>query len=268
MFNNGIAFHLFGFPVHYYGICIAVGFMMTLAILQWKKDYAKMTTDQIFDISFIAIFCGIVGARIFYVIQFWHEFSANPLMAFRIDKGGLVFYGGFILAVICLVTYSKIKKVSVPLMLDLFSPAIAMGHAFGRIGCFLQGCCYGKVCDAPFAVVYPQGSGPAHGHPDILSGNSLPLYPVQLFESAANFILCGILLLLLKRFKPGQVAGIYLMSYAILRFCTEFMRGDHKDSIAGLTPSQFIALVIMLPAGLALFIYFGKKKGETDEKAA
>lgn len=268
-----VAFHIGSKPIHWYGVCIAIGFLAALGILVWKRRHANMTKDQIFDMAMLALFCGILGARAFYVIEFWKENFAGRSFwkIFRIDEGGLVFYGGFILALIAVCVYAKLKKLSIPLILDIAAPAMALAHAFGRVGCLLQGCCFGKpVSDGgSCGIVFPQNSRPAGRFPDITAnGVSLPLHPVQIYEAVLNVILC-VLLLLMFRYskKAGQVASVYLICYAVMRFSLEFFRGDHTDSIAGFTPSQAIALVI-LPLGIALFAYFTKKsKMIGDENA-
>ncbi|MBO5761564.1 MAG: prolipoprotein diacylglyceryl transferase [Lentisphaeria bacterium] len=271
---HSIAFNFFGRPIHWYGICIAAGFLAALCILQYKRNYARMDKEQIFDIALIAIFGGIGGARLFYVIQFFHQFSGNLWNVFRIDQGGLVFYGGFLTALVILFIYAKIKKLSFARILDMYAPAIAIGHAFGRVGCFLQGCCFGKPCS--WGVVYPGNSAPAERFPDYLSPvknviegiPSIPLAPVQLIEAAGNIVLCVFLLKLFKYVKKtGQIAAAYFAMYGIMRFLLEFFRGDHTDTILGVTPSQFIGLFIMLPCGLICYLCFGKygKDAVTNE---
>ena len=266
-----IAFRIFGHPIHWYGICIAAGFLAALCVLQYKRNYAKMTKEQIFDIGIIAIFGGIGGARLFYVFQFFHQFSGDLWKVFRIDQGGLVFYGGFLMAVLILWIYGKVKHLSFARILDMYAPAIALGHAFGRVGCFLQGCCFGRPWK--YGVVFPPGSAPADRYPDYLASladgvPSVPLVPVQLLEAAGNLILFFILLKLFRHVKKtGQVAAAYFAMYGGMRFLLEFFRGDHTDSILGLTPAQFIGLFIMIPCGVVACICFGKfgKDSVTEE---
>ena len=264
---HSIAFYIAGHPIHWYGIFAAIGFLTALAVLLYKRSYAGMNSEQIFDIGLIAIFCGIGGARLFYVIQFHHQFSGNFFKIFRIDQGGLVFYGGFLLAVAALIIYTRIKKLSLAKILDIYAPAIALGHAMGRIGCFLEGCCYGKA--AKWGVVYPPLSGPAREFPDLLSPvtppPSIPLIPIQLFEAAGNILIGITLLLLFKKIRrPGQIAAIYFAAYGLLRFLLEFCRGDHKDFFLNFTPAQCIGLFLMLPCGILAFWFLGKRKMDEE----
>ena len=270
---HGIAFTLFGFPVHWYGIMVAAGFLASLAVLQYKRAYARMTSDQIIDLSIIVVVCGIVGARIAYVIQFFDQFRGNFWRVFRIDQGGLVFYGGFILAALVIFRYVRKHKLCMPRILDICAPAMAIGHAFGRVGCFIQGCCFGIPCKA-FGVVYPAGTAPAARYPDVDSvvenlrrgsgavASSVPLLPVQLLESAGNLLIGIALLLLFRKIrKTGMIAVCYFFAYAVLRFVLEFFRGDHTDRILGMTRAQLVGLFIMIPVGIFCLFYF-KKHGE------
>ncbi len=270
---HGIAFHLFGFPIHWYGIMVATGFLASLAVLQYKRDYARMNSDQIVDLSIIVVVCGIIGARIAYVIQFFDQFRGNLWKVFRIDQGGLVFYGGFILAALVIFRYVRKHKLCVSRILDICAPAMAIGHAFGRVGCFLQGCCFGIPCRA-FGKVYPPGTAPAARYPDMDSiasnlqttgkaaASSLPLLPVQLIESAGNLLLGIALLLLFRKIRrSGTIAAVYFIGYGIMRFVLECFRGDHTDRIIGLTRAQLVGLFIMIPLGIFCYFYF-KKHGE------
>lgn len=265
-----IAFTIGSLEIHWYGIFSACGFLSAMLALMWKRHIAGVSKDNIMDIGMIAMFAGISGGRIFYVIQFHEQFSGNWLKIFRIDQGGLVFYGGFILSSIVLILYCMIKKINLARLLDVFAPAVALGHAFGRLGCFMQGCCFGKPAgESWFSVVFPAGSAPANRYPMPATGEiimqkmpSVPLYPTQLIEAGVNFALFGLLFFIAGRFKkPGRVAGLYVVFYAILRFLMEFMRGDHTHSVAGLTPSQSVALFVTMPIGLLMVIFAGKWGG-------
>ena len=285
-----IAFHIGSFAVHWYGIFIGIGFLASFCLLLKLKHYANLTTDQIYNISMIALFAGVIGARAFYVVQFWDQFSGRGLLAIlNVHEGGLVFYGGFILAFIAECVYAKWptvrrllgmkekqpaggseprKDISILALLDVLGPAMALAHAFGRVSCFMQGCCFGRPAPQgfPFAVCFPENSPAAFRYPSLLTGGSEPVFPVQLFESAGNILMCAVLLLLLRKRKyVGTIGGVYLILYGVMRFLIEFMRGDHTDSILGLTPSQFIAVAIAIPAGVIIFCV-SRARGRKQEK--
>ena len=285
-----IAFHIGSFAVHWYGIFIGIGFLVSFCLLLKLKKYASLTSDQIYNISMIALFAGVIGARIFYVVQFWEQFRGRGILAIlNVHEGGLVFYGGFILAFTAECIYAKWptvrrmlglkekkpadgaeprKDISILALLDVLGPAMALAHAFGRISCFMQGCCFGRPAPNgfPLAVRFPAGSPAAYRYPSILTGGSEPVFPVQLFESAGNVLMCIVLLLLLRKRKyAGTVGGVYLILYGVMRFLIEFMRGDHTDSILGLTPSQFIAVAIAIPGGIIVYLT-ARKLGRKQEK--
>ena len=254
-----IAFSIGSLKIHWYGILSACGFLSAMLALMWKRHIAGVSKDNIMDIGMIAMFAGIAGARIFYVFQFHQQFEGNWLKVFRIDQGGLVFYGGFILSTIVLITYCIIKKINLARLLDVFA-----------LGCFMQGCCFGKPAgDSWCGVTFPAGSAPAERFPMPATGEiimqkmpSLPLYPTQLIEAGVNFALFGLLFFIAGKFKkPGRVAGLYVVCYAVLRFLMEFMRGDHTHSVVGLTPSQSVAVFITAPIGILMIVFAGKWGG-------
>ena len=205
------------------------------------------------------------------MVQFHRQFQGHWIDVIRIDKGGLVFYGGFIIALIVVILYCRWKKLQMLKVLDIYAPAVAFGHVFGRIGCFLQGCCFGRPVEPGSiwpSVVFPAGSAPAAFYPanpaDIYSAGtkcvseSMPLVPVQLYESLCNLVIGILLIWLLRKLKcPGRVGVVYLVAYAVMRFSLEFLRGDHTDHIGIFTPSQAVALFLMLPAAALLYWYTG-----------
>ena len=288
-----IAFHIGSFAVHWYGVFIGIGFLVSFGLLMKIRKYASLTTDQIYNISMIALFAGVIGARLFYVIQFRDQFAGRGILnMLNVHNGGLVFYGGFILAFTAECIYAKwhsirrlfssrdeeqtdgggdkkpTKDISLLALLDVLGPAMALAHAFGRVSCFMQGCCFGKPAPSgfPLAVRFPEGSPAANVYYSTNSDGSLPVYPVQLFESAGNLLICVALLLLLRKRKyAGTVGGVYLVLYGVMRFLLEFMRGDHKDSILGLTPSQFIAVALAIPGGIIVYL-LALKLGRRKEK--
>ena len=291
-----IAFYIGSFAVHWYGIFIGIGFLTSFCLLLKLRKYADLTTDQVYNISMIALFAGVIGARAFYVVQFWDQFSGRGILAIlNVHEGGLVFYGGFILAFTAECLYAKWptvrcllglkekkpadggaprRDISILALLDILGPAMALAHAFGRISCFMQGCCFGRPAPKgfPFAVQFPAGSPAAYRYPSLLTGGSEPVFPVQLFESAGNVLMCVVLLLLLRKRKyAGTVGGIYLVLYGVMRFLIEFMRGDHTDSILGLTPSQFIAVAIAIPGGIIVCLAarsLGRKREKSQNKGS
>lgn len=242
-----------------FGVMAACGFLSASILLFANRKSRGVSVDAINDLTLYSIVAGILGARLFYVIQFWPEYQNNFLQIFRIDKGGLVFYGGFFAALATLYIYCKRKDLSFLGVIDLLAPCLAIGHAFGRIGCFLNGCCYGRPTTLPWGVEFPQGSFPFENYP------FEKLHPTQLYESAFNFLLAIALVILLRKSKTkGVVAATYLITYGIGRFIIEMFRGDNAKFMNLFTVSQFIG-IILIAAGIYIFS-ISRKQNISDEK--
>jgi len=191
-----------------------------------------ISPPQLWDLASLALLGGIVGGRLFYVLLHWEAFLQSPQDVVAIWHGGLVWYGGLLGGVLASWLYVRAKRLHVLRVLDQLIPFVALGHAIGRVGCFLNGCCYGKLTDAWYGVVFP--------------GQPAPVVPTQLIEAAGLFLLYGVL----RRAsthpaivsRPGRLLGAYLIAYAGLRFAIEFLRGDQAVFWAGLTLQQLISV--------------------------
>jgi phosphatidylglycerol:prolipoprotein diacylglycerol transferase len=173
----------------------------------------------------------------------------------RVDQGGLMFYGGFILAAAVFAGWCFFRKEKPLELADLLCVVVPLGHAFGRIGCFFYGCCYGKQCDCAVAVAFPRGSPAWYEQLNAaqissVARESLPVLPTQLFEAAANLLLFVVLFLFYRRFSRGTTA-LYLTGYAIIRFGMEYLRGDPRAAVGPFSISQTISIVLF-SSGLAL----------------
>ena len=249
-----VFFSIGSFSIRWYGFLAAMGFLAALLIIQINRRYAKLSSDQVSNIVMLGMISGVVGARIFYVAQNWSFYSAHPSAIIRIDQGGLVFYGGFILAFILVVLYvRKVCRADVVRVLDVMAPALAAAHSLGRIGCFFNGCCYGKPAQIFWAMAYPAGSEPYRKY------GSLPLHPVQIYEALLNIILAAILFYIVRKCRRGTAMASYIFAYGVLRFVDEFFRGDHSDFVQGFTPAQVIGFG-MIPLGIVLLIKFLRTK--------
>ena len=238
-----------------YGACMAVGFIICWNLIErlsGRKDLSNMLLSLMVS--------GVVGSRTAYVIEHWQaEFASHPELIVRVDQGGLMFYGGLILAIAVFFVWCLVKRENVLKMADLLCTVIPLGHAFGRVGCFFYGCCYGKDSHAWCAVTFPAGSPSWFEHGRRL----VPVLPTQLFEAGALLVLFGGLLYLRQRLeaaphaKPrlsGYVMGAYLSGYAVIRFVIEYMRGDPRAAVGPLSISQTIS-VVMLTIGVGVIWY-------------
>jgi len=226
--------------IHTYGFCIALGFIMSLLYISHEAKYQDMNADQIIDLCFYMLIVGLIGARLFYVVTEWESFQSDVLEIIKIWNGGLVFYGGFLSALV--VCFIYVKKYSLPFFktLDILAPALCIAHAFGRVGCFMAGCCYGKQCALPWAVTFT--------HPQTLALPHTPLHPVQLYSSIFNLLLFLCLAFLIRRKnQDGWIFTSYLFLYGVGRSCLELFRGDSRGDFTFdlLSPAQTIGLIMI-----------------------
>jgi phosphatidylglycerol---prolipoprotein diacylglyceryl transferase len=245
-----IVFKLGPFSLHWYGVMVATAFLAGLWTAGRRGPLAGVAGEKIVDLGPWAILGAIVGSRVFYIVSYWHEaFAGKPIgELFMIWKGGLVYYGGLIGAALAFIIYVKLKKLPLWKLADVFAPSIPLGCFFGRIGCFLNGCCYGRPCNLPWAVCYPADNP--------LEPPTHPVHPTQLYDSLLNLCLYGFLAWLFRRRKfDGQVFSTYLVGYALLRSFVEFFRGDYlleQRYFGGwATPAHLVSLLILV-AGLVL----------------
>jgi len=241
-----------------YGACMALGF-----ILCWKIIEKISGRKDLGDLLIYLMVSGVVGSRIAYVIEHWsREFAANPAEIIRVDKGGLVFYGGLILSIVVFFLWCKIKKMRPLELANLLAAVIPLGHACGRIGCFFYGCCWGKISDSPLAVSFPRLSPAwydqvAKGQIESSALSSLPVLPTQLFESAALLALFAVLISVYLKYRR-YTAGLYLIGYAAIRFGMEFLRGDPRASVAVFSIGQTISIAM---AVLGVLFVVCERKG-------
>jgi len=229
--------------IHTYGVLVAAGFVLGLALAVRLAKKEGLPAESIMDVGFWILLSAIVGSRLLFVIINAAHYSRHPLDIIKIWEGGLVFYGGFALAVPVAIWYIKRHGLDCRSIADIFAPSLALGHAVGRLGCFSAGCCYGKPGQVPWAVTFI--------HPESFARTGVPLHPTQLYESAGEFF-CLLVLIKLRRHRVfrGQLFWTYVFLYAALRFSVEFFRGDEGRGflIGGMSISQGVSVVAGLVA--------------------
>ena len=234
--------------IHTYGVLVALGFLVGIALAAKRAPREGLKPEQISDLGVWLIVAGMLGGKLFHVIFFWDDFVAGwRTEGIRSLREGFVFYGGFITATLATVVYTRAKKLPLAKVADLLAPSVALGHAFGRLGCFFNGCCYGKVCTLPWAVTFPS---PHRMH-------DIPVHPTQLYEVAGNLaIFAGLSAFYRKKRFDGQIWWLYVLSYGALRFAVEFFRGDYETRYVGVfTIAHVIAAGLMALAVAGLTVW-------------
>jgi phosphatidylglycerol:prolipoprotein diacylglycerol transferase len=223
------------FTIYTYGFFIAAAFLLGMTWTMREARTRGLDPKLVSDLGFYLILGGILGARLLYVLICPGYFLKHPLEIFMFWKGGLVFLGGAIVGAICGFVFLRKKKQPIWPWLDAIAPGLALGQAVGRLGCFSAGCCYGKKCSLPWAVTFT--------NPDSLAPLYVPLHPTQIYHSLAGLLTFILLLSFKKRLKgPGQLMGMFLILYSVLRFSIEFFRGDYRGTIGFLSVTQVLAL--------------------------
>lgn len=250
-----ILFRIGGLTVHTYGLFMALGFLVGMAFAVREAKRASIDPEKISNLLFWIVIAAIVGSRLLYVMIEFRSFMTSPLEIFKIWKGGLVFYGGLILAIMVIIFYIRHNKLPLWKTMDVLAPPSAIGLVFGRLGCFSAGCCYGRPTDVRWAVTFTD--------PDSIAPLYIALHPTQLYEAGAVLIIFFILVFIrrVKRFE-GQLMWTYLFLYAVARFLIENYRGDHRGALWDnmLSTSQFISLLSGI-AALIAFCHFLRKRG-------
>lgn len=219
--------------IYSYGLMLAVAVILCSVLLSREARALGIAVETIYDLVFWTVLGGLLGARIFYVLLNLDFFLEAPREIILIQKGGLAWQGGLILGTVTAVVYIQRKRLGLLRMVDLMAPYIALGQAIGRIGCFLNGCCYGR--EVAWGIYFPV--------------HQARLHPAQLYSSAGLIAAFFIL----KRFQKtqhqaGQVFVLYLILASFLRFIVEFFRADHAVLWAGLSVFQIVCLGIALSA--------------------
>ena len=263
-------------PVFSYGAMLVLGFVSGIWMARRRAAQLGMDPDTIADMGVRAMIGGIVGARVFYVVENFSDFWPGLHRALYIHEGGLVLFGGMLSVFAVLAHYILKRHLSVAKLFDACAPSMAIGLMFGRMGCFLNGCCFGDVCDAdmPFAVRFPKAiyNGQIEGSPAFMhhawppergglglidaatESRSLPVHPTQVYSSV-----CALALMLFlnwyfpRRKRDGDVALLFCMIYPCYRFVIEWLRADNEPWATGLTTSQNIG-VVMFAAAAAMWV--------------
>ncbi len=239
-----ILFNLFGFNVYSYGLMIGIGIITAVILLNSRAKKRGYNENSIFNMIIVTILSGVLGGKLLFIITNLSDFINNPV-SFITDFGyGFVIYGAILGGMLAIILYSKLKRWNALEIFDLVVPGLAIAQGFGRIGCFLAGCCYGAETTGALYVIFPENS---------LAVPHVHLHPTQIYSSIFDFAL-GIFLILYsrKKRKNGKTFGLYLICYSIGRFFIEFLRDDVRGSIGVFSTSQFISIFILV---LGVFIF-------------
>lgn len=236
-----VLFSIGGLRIYSYGVFLALGFIVATIIARYRFKQQYKNPDIILDLVLAAAVGGIVGARMLYIIGHWSYYMAHKAEIFKINMEGLVFYGGLLLGLILALLVGRWRQLRFWTTMDLAGVCVPVGLAIGRIGCFLNGCCYGKPTSLPWGVTFP--------------GTHTPVHPTQIYELVLDLILFGLLWWKKDSFeREGTVFWLFALGYAAIRFTIEFFR-VHEAANAGLA-FQLGSVGLFLVAGLILLLRY------------
>jgi phosphatidylglycerol:prolipoprotein diacylglycerol transferase len=258
-----VLFEVGSFTIYTYGFCIAIGALLGLTYMTWqgKKEFG-LSFDTSNSLFVFIVVAAIAGGKVFFFFEDPAYYAKNLNKLFT--GSGFVFYGSFLFAVPVMLWFFKRNKIPTLAMLDVMAIVTCIVHSFGRIGCFMAGCCHGKPTDSIFGVTFTNPVCQAEPL-------NTALHPTQLYEAGFIFCLLASLSLLKNRKQfDGQLFLLYLIVYAMGRGVLEIFRGDVARGFIiedWLSHSQFISIIIIVVAGICYF-RLSKKKALWKTKAS
>lgn len=244
--------------IYSYGVMLFLSFMFGISIVERRAKRFGVDSRKITDLALWVLLAVVLGARLFYVAFHWDEF-ANDLIGiiafWRGGLAGLMFFGGFLGGVVAGLVYILVNRLPLPKMMDAIAPAIVLGEGLTRIGCFLNGCCFGRPTACPVGVVFPPNSPAGATFPH------QPVHPTQLYSSLAGLVLFGIALFLeRRRLKEGVLFSLILVLYSLFRFFVDFVR--YYENSANFWGNQIVALSLA-GIGIVLLVFFAVRRTVT-----
>ena len=239
------------FELASYGVMTALGYIAATLYLLPRLPKIKLDKDTFWNLIFITFLGALLGAKLLFIFVSWPQLNGTALQKIMYFvqnfRYGFVFYGGLITAATALIIYMKKKRLPLLQTADFMIVGLPLGHALGRVGCFLAGCCHGRPTDLPWGVTFTDPHSMVS--PELLG---VPLHPVQLYEAVGNLLIFFLLHKLYQRpHKNGTILLAYIACYSLLRFMLEFVRGDFRGSyFLGLSPAQLIALAAAVVAAV------------------
>ena len=228
-----VLFRFHAITIYTYGFFVALAVLVAYFFAGQRAKSMNLDSSMASDLVFYLFVSGVIGARLFYVIQHTEDYQGHLLKMISIPEGGLVWYGGFIVAALVGLGIAAWKRWPFLKLCDLLAPILPLAHAIGRLGCFFNGCCFGRETRSWTGLVFP--------------GDEVPRLPVQLFEAGALFLLSISLFYYSRKKRPeGELFSLYLIVYSVFRFFIEFLRGDQK-----------LLLFLTTPQWTSIFLFFG-----------
>ena len=268
------------FKLEFYTVSIVLAFVVGVLVLENRTRLLGIPAANVYSVALSGAVAGLVGGHLFHIAMHWSDFTpftksgfdvVRLLRLFAFWDGGFVYYGTFLAAVTWGYLYCRFKKLPIVPFLDLVFPGMILAQAFGRVGCLMGGCCYGRLCSLPWAITFP-GRNPRQPRDHRLfyaqvnqhligvsEPRSLPVHPTQLYAVLwALAVFLFLYWLWPRRRFDGQILSLTLILTGTLRFCEECFRGDERPlwpTVAPFTVAQWVSIVLIC-SGIAALLYF------------
>jgi phosphatidylglycerol:prolipoprotein diacylglycerol transferase len=242
--------------IYTYGVLLAAAYLVGLKLALVRARSRGLDPARTLDLGIAIIVSALVGAKLMLLIVDFQYFRERPAELLSLVRSGGVFYGGLIGAVGVALWYMRRHGLPVWTTCDVFAPGIALGHAVGRVGCLMAGCCYGKPTTLPWGITFTDPFAASN----VGTPLGIALHPTQLYEAGAELAILAVLLLTERRGRafPGRTFWIYMFLYGVSRFIIEMFRGDERGMVFGvLSTSQFIS-VLIVPISIVMLIWLGR----------
>lgn len=260
--------------IHTYGVMMALGVGMALWFILVQAKRQGLNTRILADGAFYTLLVSLIGAKLVLLMAHFSEYIRSPANLLSLARSGGIFQGGLTFGVIFALWYFHRYRLPTLKTADIIAPALALGHGFGRIGCFSASCCYGRASSLPWAVTFTN----PYSHELTGVPLQIALHPVQLYEAGLNFFNFLILWFIFKKKTfNGQVFSFYIINYSIIRYFTEFYRGDHSPQaflILGSSPylslsfpQLFCLLGLVVGLTLLLILRVRRDRGEAIHRS-
>jgi len=248
--------HIGPLTLHTYGVLLAIAFITGLWVASRQAKASSLDAARVTDMAVYVLIAGLIGAKVLLIVVEWGYYARNPREILSILQSGGVFYGGLLGALPVAWWYARKHALPPWRTADALAPAVVIGQAIGRMGCFMAGCCYGQPADVPWAVTFRD----PYAQRTVGTPLDTPIHPTQIYEALACLLIFVVLMRLAPRKRfDGQIGLTYVFLYSIARFGIEFARGDSiRGQVFGLSTSQFIAVLVVLAVGF-LYPYAAKR---------
>ena len=256
-----LLFELGPLSIYSYGVLLATAYIVGLQFALRRADRAGLNGQRVMDLGIFVIISALLGAKLMLLIVDFDQFTSLSGLLVLLKSGG-VFYGGLLLAVPVAWWYIRRHKLPLWTTCDLFAPGIALGHAVGRMGCLMAGCCYGRATEVPWAITFTNTLAAAN----VGTPLEIALHPTQIYEAIAELAVFGILLVGERRWRPfaGRTFWTYLLLYPTARFIIEFYRGDPRGNPFGsISTSQFLSAAIV-PVAIVMLVLLSRRSQGDD----